>query len=763
MRLTLRTLLAYLDGILEPNDAQDIGKKIEESEVATGLVHRIRDVMRRMRLGSPDLADRNERFDPNTVAEYLDNTLASDGVADFEKVCLDSDIHLAEVASCHQILTLVLGEPVEIDPASRQSMYQIKDAQAAAPVSSAPNPTPIAPSPNAPPTLDLHKEDGDSAARKPRAKPTVPEYLRESQGRGHWLSTAISVAVVIGFTVVILMVLGQFEPGTPFGDVLIKAGLVAPAEKVALETEPSPESDAIESSSALPADKGTEASPSAESDKKAEKDTPQKEPAKEPEAAKPETTKSEASKPEAAQPAAEVKKEPIKVASNASPAKEPSVLQMLPKGIEKAVDVAPTAKQATEPKTRESGEKDKPVAAPPALPPEPLGRLMSSDQVLLKDSSNGGWTRIAANQMLFPQRLLALPTYRVKVTLTVGVTMEILGGTQIELLPSSQQELPGIRIIYGRVIMMPLAQAGSKLRIVFGDHTGIITFSNAESIAALEVRRIQAPGTNPEAEPSHMLADLYASFGGIQWTEIAAGVEGKKQLLAPQQKIQFNLDAVSEPIASKEMPRWITVDPISALDRRASVAIAAALPVDRLARLGLLELTTTRPQKEVKWLALRCLSYIGQHRDLVTALNDAARKPDWPDYIDQLREAVARDAESAAGVRLALEKQYPEQAKVLYRMLWGYSNKDLAAGEDAKLVKALDDDTLAVRVLSFWNLKDLTGVGLFYRPEQPAIKRQPPMLRWRQRLEAQEIRLKTAEEKADAAAGEKPAPTAKSL
>jgi hypothetical protein len=125
MRLTLRTLLAYLDDTLAPAEAKLIGQKVAESDTAQELIARIREVTRRRRITTPTSGGPGAKVDPNTIAEYLDNVLPAEALAEVEQLALASDVHLAEIAACHQILTLVLGEQATVPPLAYKRMYEL--------------------------------------------------------------------------------------------------------------------------------------------------------------------------------------------------------------------------------------------------------------------------------------------------------------------------------------------------------------------------------------------------------------------------------------------------------------------------------------------------------------------------------------------------------------------------------------------------------------------------------------------------------------
>lgn len=132
MRLTLRTLLAWMDDTLKSSQVREIGKQVADSPFAQELTERINRVTRQRRLSVPNTSG-PDATDPNIVAAYLDNDLEADEVAEFEKKCLTSDVNLAEVASVHQILSL-LGQKVKVPDGARARMYAlVKGREAIAP------------------------------------------------------------------------------------------------------------------------------------------------------------------------------------------------------------------------------------------------------------------------------------------------------------------------------------------------------------------------------------------------------------------------------------------------------------------------------------------------------------------------------------------------------------------------------------------------------------------------------------------------------
>ena len=151
MRLTLRTLIAWLDDTLTPAEVRTIGQQVSESPFAKELVERVQRVTRQRRLTYPgDLG--SEDTDPNLVAGYLDNELAPEQVAEFEKRCLTSDVHLAEVASVHQVLSLI-GQKAKVPQDAKLRMYRLVRGRESTKGHAAPPPKPASPTPRTRPPI----------------------------------------------------------------------------------------------------------------------------------------------------------------------------------------------------------------------------------------------------------------------------------------------------------------------------------------------------------------------------------------------------------------------------------------------------------------------------------------------------------------------------------------------------------------------------------------------------------------------------------
>lgn len=101
MRLTLRTLLAWLDGVFAEGEQRSLGDRVAGSTVATGLTQRILVSVGRGDLDAPRVDSWGTPDDANFVADYLENRLNHDQLEWFERICLQSEPRLAEVADCH--------------------------------------------------------------------------------------------------------------------------------------------------------------------------------------------------------------------------------------------------------------------------------------------------------------------------------------------------------------------------------------------------------------------------------------------------------------------------------------------------------------------------------------------------------------------------------------------------------------------------------------------------------------------------------------
>ena len=709
MRLTLRTMLAYLDDILESSDSQDLAKKIEESEFASGLVHRIRDVSRRMRLGAPQLDGRGTGLDANTVAEYLDNTLPAERVPDFEKVCLESDMHLAEVASCHQILTMVLGEPAHVDPASRGRMYNLVHQggpEHAHQAAGAPGPAPAA--------------MVDASASAERKKHEVPEYLRDSResaasgsGKGK-LAVAALLVMAASLTAAGLYLYGPWQPGKKVADV------GGGADDPAGANTRSPESIAPDKST----DTGTP-TPRENADAGLGTD---------------DTAKGDSAKG---------------IVDDSGDGKSPDVIPPtnpdktpVDEGNDKKTEKLPLDPPLPTPDKTPDKTTDKPPTPVPGPKGQVIpagttvGRYLTVDQLLVEqDPERLAWKRMAKDAPVATgRRLVALPTYRPQLRLTSGVNLYLVEGASVTAFQTGPSAPPGILVDSGRISgMMNDGGQSVELPIRWGSRQGAIVFADGKARAAFEVAWDRPIGATPKRDPGQIIARLYVIAGEVTFK---GGKDGE-QVVRAGETLTWIGDKAGAVAASGTLPNWIDPPQLSVLDRRASMQLAKAMKPGEMINIVLKELVH-RGQQEVGLIGAQAAARVGQIGPLVSAIgnemgngNRDVLSWNWRTrYVEELIQTAHRGPARAALVRDALVVAKGETASFeLYRMLWGYSAQDLKTGSADALVGYLEHDDLIFRSLAFYNLKQITGVSHSYHPEQASARRVSPVSYWKKRLD----------------------------
>ena len=886
VRLTLRTLLAYLDDILDPQDAKQLRNKIEDSEFATSLVHQIRGSVKRLRLDAPALDAQGIGGDLNSVAEYLDNVLPPEEVPALEKACLDSEVHLGEVAACHQVLTLVLGAPADVNDRMRQRAYSIAPTidgstqphtepssqftshpphpGVPAPVSSGiaetvgraaasqpntarrPHDTQVpsatnsevqrseqpGPSIRVPSTREIWRAEAQqglheavppevdalSESTSTATTPQPSDYASVKERRSSWLrSLAVSTLVVLLIlagimfatvpidssllapwfgapTVVVDRDSGesnevsrnvndeisesieaqQVDPNEVAawveqptdqelaeGQTLVSnEGTISPADRdasgeVSLLPQPAPESRFSERPLEL-SDLGAAEIDSTHDLDSRVKSAPETTAVLVPDKHDTESTFADESTTftppptPGAQDNVDVPPAPVASDRLATPSLEPripnldDIVPLVDPGIDlQPADVSPPvaspapdsivagAADTTRSPTDEPSVPD-PIQAPTLPTVKPRG---AEQQLLLQFNPNlGDWQRVSTDDPLeLGSQLVGMPAFRVQLAIGSSLVCHLVDAARLSLGPMADLTLQEGRFL------LTSEQGGQVQGVQFDERRFEVEMPHGGTTVALEAVRTRLPGAELSDPPlSYLRVYAINEPAIVRMEEQVFEIDQEHQLLA----FGTHMPRIDE--TSRELPRWATSDSVFGGDRHAVRAWNREL--DRIDDIRTWLRAKAQQRYGERALAARGLAELDEFAPIVSALNDAEQHAYWEQHFYTLRRALNRGQDSIELLELELGKAHGDRAAFMIEMIAGFSERQLAAGAAAKLVKYLHHNSLDHRVLAIQNLKSITGYSLAFRPEKPLVQRQGVVRKWMGRLSTGRVTYKRTPE-----------------
>jgi hypothetical protein len=739
MRLTLRTLLAWMDGVLPAEAAGQLAEKVAGSAVAQTLANRIRDVATRPAIAAAPPEGRGLAADPNSAAEFLDNVLPAERLAAFERVCIESDMQLAEVADCHRLLAdlttgraAVGGVDASLAERLRAIALSARPAPAAPPTRRAPVDAAAAPPDGSfADTVFVSPASGERSPMPPASAGTATRA---------WLLAGTAAAVLL----CLLGVLGWSLAGGGRRDVAVHA----PAA-----VQPPPVVESRPEAPANPA-AGAEVPAVSAAPPPGAVDGPPVEPAVPP-------APPPADAPSVAVPESSPDPEPAAASSaEQSPATGPpstAIAPRVPQGEALAIAAAPTPAVPVAPQS----PPEQPVSRPAAGETPPV--VVAGPFVLLVGSVAGPqqplvWqARAAAAAIPLPADLVSPPFSQPE--LVIGRLRIRFGpGTRAAVMPDADGTVR-LEVLFGRAVVVAEDPA-VRLGISAAGLVGRVG-DGLEAPLGVEVTLDREPGSDPAVVAATSRARL-VSAGGIEWEQTAEDGGPPQHRLRgfdPEGRVPAGTlvewsSASADTVTATRVaavPGWVAGSAdIEAADRQAAVALASRLPADGPVQPAL-EPLAADPRGEQRVLAAATLALLGDYAEAVRQLSAEDRGREL--YAGQWSKlesltvppALARGANAAARLAKAFADQAPAgTAESLTRLAHGFSPADLAAGADAWLVDALEDRHLVVRRYAFQRLTELVNPAavdrLRYRPDGRPEQRREGVEWWRRQQEEGRLR-----------------------
>ena len=719
MRLTLRTLLAYRDGVLDPKDAAVLEAKIKDSSTAQQISQRIEHEMQNRRLAPIPVDAREFGFEANLVAEFLDDTIPMETLPEMERKCLENNTLLSEIGSCHQILSRALSIPAPISAALRQRIRDLpnrlpanrsaeangRNRRVDSPISmeatnSKPQSTAVVVSSTKPMRKSNGELRGSGIELHDGLGRQVPEYLIGSD-RGWLKSAAVATCLVFALVVVGAIAIG---PVDRVRDLLRKSEMAVDANS---NTKSSTKKTAAtnDDSNSIDTKANADESPIA----------------------------------------------PLAPFVEPAPIVEPApMIESVP-----TVDAEKTSKTTPSDLPKKKAIVDSAsIEKPPILGVKNRIQWLpetkaSSESIVLKFGTTQGsldasWKRMSPGEYLnVGERVVVPPAQRTEMQVEPGIRLLCAGENDLEL--AKDIVLPGIVLHSGRLLVFATSDA-QEMEIDCNGVVVSVRFGAADGSCALELQNLWSIFTDAMSQAGRVETQSFIRLFGVEGSldysfKIANRAAGGT--LAVGQYVDWKNGEATAVQELTEAPWWFRTSINRPIDLPAAtdlqIALAGKAPETMEAQL--LELTNHR-RGETAALAARTRMMLGRYDGLFEPEGVFNRKnlhSHWQSLLAQIPQSLGRDEHRAQLVN-AIRTASSNRANSILSLLVPPSQEQLSAGGDKLLVEALSSPMMDERVLAIHQLTNITGKSLGYHPDKNQVD---TIQQWRKLLGKNETRYAT--------------------